>query len=78
MFIDRVSIGMNQTDLAARAIFETWEAVVTIEWDADVFQAADVVNLLARAGWQCGIGAGRPLSKTSAGTGKGTWKVEAV
>lgn len=76
MFIDRVKIGINQTDLAARAIFEKWEAVVTIEWDADVFQAQDVFNLLARAGWQVGIGAGRPLSKTSAGTGKGTWKVE--
>jgi hypothetical protein len=77
MFIDRVKIGMNQTDLAARGIFEQWSARVTVEWDSDVFQAQDVFNLLARAGWQVGIGAGRPFSKSSPGTGKGTWEVEA-
>lgn len=76
MFIDRVKIGINSTDLAARAMFEAWSAKVSIEWDADVFSPQDILNLLARAGWQVGIGAGRPLSKMSAGTGKGTWKVE--
>jgi hypothetical protein len=77
MHIQRVKIGMNQTDLAARAVFEKWKADITIEWDADVFQAQDVFNLLARAGQQVGVGAGRPLSKTSGGTGKGTFKVNA-
>lgn len=72
----RVKIGMNQTDIAARAIFEKWSAKITIEWDADVFQAQDIMNLLARAGWQVGIGAGRPLSKSSGGMGMGTWKVK--
>lgn len=76
MFIDRVKIGINSTDLAARGMFEEWSANVGIEWDNDVFSAQDVLNLLTRAGWQVGIGAGRPLSKMSAGTGKGTWKVE--
>ena len=76
MHLDRVKIGMNQTDILARAMFEKWSAKVTVEWDADVFQAQDIVNLLARAGWQVGIGAGRPLSKTSAGTGKGTFEIE--
>jgi hypothetical protein len=75
MHIDRVKIGMAQTDLAARAIFEKWSAKFEIQWDDDVFKAQDVVNLLARAGWQVGIGAGRPLSKMSGGTGKGTFKV---
>jgi hypothetical protein len=75
MFVDRVRVGISSTDLAARGMFEKWEADVTIEWDADVFQAVDVVNLLARAGLQVGVGAGRPLSKTSGGTGKGTWEV---
>ena len=77
MFTDRVKIGMNQTDIAVRAMFKEWSALVTIQWDANVFTADDVCNLLARAGWQVGIGAGRPLSKTSAGTGKGTFEVEA-
>jgi hypothetical protein len=76
MLIDRVKIGVASTDLAARACFEKWSATFEIEWDDDVFRAQDVVNLLARAGWQVGIGAGRPLSKTSGGTGKGTFRVE--
>lgn len=74
--IERVKIGMNQTDIAVRAIFPKWSANVTVEFDADVFRPVDVLNLLARAGWQVGIGAGRPLSKTSGGTGKGTFKLE--
>ncbi len=76
MHIDRVKIGMAQTDLAARAIFEKWSATFVIRWDNDIFSAEDVVNLLARAGWQVGIGAGRPLSKMSGGTGKGTFEVK--
>jgi hypothetical protein len=75
MHIERVKVGMASTDLAARAIFEKWSAKFEIEWDDDVFKAQDIVNLLARAGWQVGIGAGRPLSKMSGGTGKGTFKV---
>jgi hypothetical protein len=76
MHIERVKVGMNQTDLAARALFPKWSSTFEIEWDDDIFKATDVVNLLARAGWQVGIGAGRPLSKMSGGTGKGTFKVE--
>ena len=76
MLIARVKIGIASTDLAARAVFEKWSATFEISWDDDVFKAGDVVNLLARAGWQVGIGAGRPLSKTSGGTGKGTFRVE--
>lgn len=78
MFLDRVRIGINQTDIIPRAMFEKWSARVVIQWDADVFTAQDIVHLLSRAGWQCGIGAGRPLSKSSGGTGKGTWTVEGV
>jgi len=78
MHIERVKIGMNQTDLAARAVFAQWSATFRITWDADVFQAQDVINLLARAGRQVGIGAGRPLSKTSAGRGMGTWSVQGL
>lgn len=74
--LDRVKIGMNQTDIAVRAIFPKWSADVTIEFDADVFKPVDVINLLARAGWQVGVGAGRPLSKTTGGTGKGTFELD--
>jgi hypothetical protein len=76
MLIDRVKIGVASTDLAARAVYEKWSSTFEIQWDDDVFKAQDIVNLLARAGWQVGIGAGRPLSKTSGGTGKGTFRVD--
>lgn len=52
-----------------------WEAVVTIEFDADQFTLSDITNLLARMGKQVGIGAGRPDSKDSAGMGWGTFKI---
>jgi hypothetical protein len=76
MHIERVKVGIASTDLASRAMFEKWESTFEIEWDDDVFKAQDIVNLLARAGWQVGIGAGRPLSKMSGGTGKGTFEVD--
>jgi hypothetical protein len=76
MHIERVTIGMGQTDLAARALFVKWSSTFEVTWDDDIFKATDVVNLLARAGIQVGIGAGRPLSKKSAGTGRGTFKVD--
>jgi hypothetical protein len=78
MHIERVRVGISSTDLASRAMFKKWKARVQLEWDNDVFKATDVVNLLVRAGRQCGIGAGRPFSKMSSGTGKGTFSVEMV
>lgn len=60
------------TDLRARPMWEPgWEATVTLRWDADQFSAADVANLLSRAGIQVGLGEGRPDSHMSAGVGWG-------
>jgi hypothetical protein len=53
-----------------------WQANVRIRYDADLFEAGDVENLLLRVGIQVGIGAGRPDSKESAGQGWGTFSVE--
>jgi hypothetical protein len=64
------------TDLRARPMWqEGWRARLTIRWDADQFTASDVVNLLARAGLQVGVGEGRPDSKMSAGCGWGQFTV---
>jgi hypothetical protein len=63
-------------DLRCRPIWLQWEAIVPLRWDADQFSAADVVNLMARAGVQCGIGEGRPFSKNSNGIGWGTWEIK--
>jgi hypothetical protein len=63
-------------DLRARPMWDPgWEAVVTVRWDADQFTAADVANLLHRAGMQCGVGEGRPDSKNSAGMGWGLFEL---
>jgi len=63
-------------DIRVRAMFdEGWTAVVRVRFDADMFTAADVANLVMRAGLQVGIGEGRPSSKNSCGMGWGTFEV---
>ena len=63
-------------DIRVRAMFDPgWTATVTISFDADMFSATDVSNLLHRAGVQVGIGEGRPSSKNSAGMGWGTFEI---
>lgn len=62
-------------DLRARPQWTKWECLVPLQWDADQFSATDVMNLLARAGVQVGIGEGRPYSKNSNGLGFGTFEV---
>jgi hypothetical protein len=74
--IGKLASGVS--DILVRARFDKWHATVKLKWDADSLSANDVVNLLARAGAHCGIGAGRPNSKMSAGIGMGTFVVEGV
>lgn len=62
-------------DIRWRPMWEEWSAVVRVRWDATQFSAQDVVNLLARAGSQVGIGEGRPDSKASNGMGWGMFEV---
>ncbi len=59
-------------DLRVRAMWDTgWEAMLAIKFDADLFAASDIANLLLRAGMQVGVGEGRPDSTTSDGAGMG-------
>lgn len=63
-------------DLRSRPLWQPgWRAVVTMAYDADVFTAKDVANLMLRIGQQVGIGEGRPDSTKSAGIGWGTFKI---
>lgn len=62
-------------DILTRARFDEWHADITVKWDSDALQAADVINLLARAGVHVGVGAGRPGSSNSCGIGMGTFEV---
>lgn len=68
----------NQTgvcDIRVRPMWREWSAKVRIRFDADMFTAQDVANLLRRVGVQVGIGEGRPDSRESAGVGWGTFDV---
>lgn len=70
-----VTLQGTKTDIAARAMWREWSAVLSIRFDADQFTPEDVVNLLVRAGAQCGVGAGRANSKNSFGVGWGFFEV---
>ncbi len=70
-----VRLADGSTDISARPVWDEWETIVTIQWDADQFSAEDVTNLLMRVGLQVGIGAGRHDSRQSAGIGFGTFEV---
>lgn len=64
-------------DLRPRPMWQPgWEANVRIRFDADQFTLPDVANLLARAGLQVGIGAGRHDSAKSNGMGWGTFTIK--
>lgn len=62
-------------DIRWRPMWEDWSASVTVSYDEAQFSATDVVNLMARAGLQVGIGEGRPDSPNSNGLGWGRWEV---
>lgn len=71
--IARVETG--QAYVCVRPIYDEWNAIVRIRYDADQFTVGDVANLLARVGEQVGIGEGRPDSKNSPGMGWGTFRI---
>jgi len=63
-------------DIRARPMWKPgWRAKLRLQYDADMLQASDVMNLLSRAGLQVGIMEGRPDSKDSCGMGWGTFRV---
>ena len=63
------------TDIRIRPMWREWKLDVVFRFDADQFTATDVVNLVARAGEQIGVGEGRPYSKMSNGMGYGTFRI---
>ena len=71
-----VRLESGVASVAIRPMWREWSANVRVRYDADQFTTADVVNLMARAGMQVGIGEGRPDSKKSHGMGWGTFSVQ--
>lgn len=78
MNISPVRNATGVVDLRARPMWREWSAYLRMRYDEDQFSAEDVVNLVSRAGLQCGIGEGRPNSKSSYGLGFGLFNVESV
>ena len=72
---DMARVETGQPYVTVRAAYHNWYAKPRIRWDADQFALADVTNLLARVGAQCGIGEGRPNSKNSCGMGWGLFHI---
>lgn len=62
-------------DIRIRPMWRKWKLNIVVRFDADQFTSSDVVNLISRAGEQCGIGEGRPYSKMSNGLGYGTFTI---
>jgi len=62
-------------DIRVRPMWREWKLQATFRYDADQFTQEDVMNLIARAGEQVGIGEGRPYSKSSNGLGYGTFQI---
>lgn len=62
-------------DIRIRPMWRMWRVVAVLRYDADQFTAQDVINLVARAGEQIGLGEGRPYSKQSNGLGFGTFSI---
>lgn len=60
-------------DIRSRPMWEQWAFKIRVRFDADVFTAADIANLMVRVGAQVGIGEGRNDSKDSAGIGWGSF-----
>jgi len=72
-----VRLPNGSADIRVRPMWdEGWQAKVRIRYDADIFSATDVGNLLMRVGLQVGVGEGRPDSKKSAGMGWGTFQLQ--
>ena len=71
-----VKLADGSTDIVSRGFFFPWHVDLRVKWDGDQFSADDVMNLLARAGQQVGVGAGRNDSKNSCGMGWGVFHIE--
>jgi hypothetical protein len=68
----------GSADIRCRPMWDEWEAMLRMKYDADQFTVSDVTNLIHRVGLQVGILEGRPSSKNSGGMGWGTFDIAGV
>ena len=69
----------NQTgvaDIRVRPRWDEWTAMLRVRYDSEQMSDEDIVNLLVRAGAQCGICEGRPTATNSFGQGWGLFEID--
>lgn len=57
---DCVRVGAGSADLRYRPEFREWSVAIPITFDSELLRVEDVINLVDRAGFGCGIGEWRP------------------
>lgn len=67
MRTDRVVIGQGTTSVAYRGEFKDWWVVINVEYDSGLLSLEQVVNLVNRAGFSCGVGEWRPNAPKTTG-----------
>ncbi len=73
MRTDMVRIGMGTADVRYRPEYQTWGAVLTINYNSKSISIEQIAELLALAGFSCGIGEWRPEKSATGNFGK--WKM---
>jgi hypothetical protein len=73
MRTDMVRIGMGSADVRYRPEFPEWKAILRIQYNNKCISAEQLAELIALAGFSCGIGDWRP--EKSATGNFGTWKL---
>ncbi|KKN41862.1 hypothetical protein LCGC14_0719220 [marine sediment metagenome] len=73
---DTIRLPNGSLDLRYRPEFTDWSVTVAIEYNAAVISAEQIVNLLAVAGFSCGLCELRPNSKSGPGGSNGTYGVQ--
>lgn len=76
MRMDMVRLESGVADIRFRGCFPEWKATLEIEYNEAVLSAEQVVNLIATAGYGCGIGEWRPSSPQVRSGEFGRFKVE--
>ena len=60
MRTDMVRVGMGSADIRYRPEYPTWDATLTIEFNAGMISLDQIYQLVKAAGYSCGIGEMRP------------------
>lgn len=64
------------TDIRMRPRWDAWSADLRVRYDREQMSDEDIINLVIRAGAQCGICEGRPTSPNSFGQGWGLFEID--